>query len=111
MKVQVNVKDGIFIREGETRELKLHAENITGFVGNQLWLQLRWILPEGWSIDTGTRTALFLNQYHCGLGNAYSTAYITAGPITEPVTTVVLEVVAHDRPGRIYIPVQFVSQA
>ncbi len=110
MKLQVTVPEGISIREGETKELKLHAENISGFVGNQLWLELKWILPEGWSIDTGTHTAMFLNQYHCGLGNAYSTAHITAGPITEPVTTVILEVVAHDRPGRIYIPVQFVCQ-
>lgn len=111
MKVQVTSTDGVGVREGAVKELKLHAENVSGFVGSQLWLQLRWILPEGWSIDTGTRTALFLNQYHCGLGNAYSTARITVGPVTEPVTTVVLEVVAHDRPGRIYIPVQFVCEA
>lgn len=108
MKVQVAAADGISIREGETRELKLHAENISGFVGNQLWLKLRWILPEGWSIDTGTRSALFLNQYHCGAGHAYSTARITAGPVTEPVMTVVLEITAQGRPGHIYIPVQFV---
>ena len=110
MKFQVTAKDSISIKEGETKELKLHAENISGFVGNQLWLELRWILPEGWSIDTGMHTAMFLNQYHCGLGNAYSTAHITAGPVTEAITTVILEVVAHDRPGRLYIPIQFVNQ-
>lgn len=111
MKVQVTATEGIQIREGETRELKLHAENVSGFVGSQLWLELRWLLPEGWTVDTGARTALFLNQYHCGTGNACATAHITAGSITQPVTTVVLEVVAHDRPGRIYIPVQFVCGA
>lgn len=110
MKIQVCVSDGIRIREGETRTLKLHAENISGFVGSQLWLQLHWILPEGWTIDTGAHTALFLNQYHCGTGNAYSEAHITAGPVTEPVTTVILEATAHDRPGRIYIPVQFICE-
>lgn len=111
VKMQVSAKQGIFISEGETRELQLHAENISGFVGSQLWLELHWILPEGWSIDTGTRTALFLNQYHCGLGNAYSTVNITAGAIAEPVSTVLLEVVVHDRPGRIYIPIQFICQS
>ncbi len=108
LKMQITA-DSVKIREGETRTLSLHAENITGFVGNQLWLQLRWILPEGWTVDTGERAAMFLNQYHCGLGHAWATARITAGPVREPVTTVVLEIAPHDRPGRIYIPVQFVN--
>lgn len=111
MKLWANVKDGIRIREGETKELILHAENVSGFIGNQLWLELRWILPEGWSVDTGMRTAMFLNQYHCGLGNAQAQAHITAGPVQEPVTTIVLEVTAKDRPGRIYIPIQFICEA
>ncbi len=111
MKIQVTAKNGICIKEGEVKELDIHAENVSGFVGSQLWLQLHWIMPEGWSIDTGSRTAMFLNQYHCGLGNSYSSVKITAGPISEPVTTVILEVAAHDRPGRIYIPVHFVCEA
>lgn len=111
MKAQVSAPDGTEIHEGETKTLKLHAENVSGFVGSQLWLQLRWILPEGWTVDTGARSALFLNQYHCGLGNAFATAKITAGPVTEPVTNVVLEIVAHDRPGKIYITVPFICQA
>ena len=110
MKVQVTAMDGISVREGETKELVLHAENISGFVGNQLWLELRWLLPEGWSVDSGVRSAMFLNQYHCGTGNAYATIHINAGAIHEPVSCVVLEVVAHDRPGRIYIPIQFIRQ-
>lgn len=108
MKVQVFLQNGVGMREGDRKEIRIHAENISGFIGSQLWLQLRWLLPEGWEMDTGTRSALFLNQYHCGGGNAQSTAHITVGPVTEPVMTAVLEVSAHDRPGRIYLPVQFV---
>lgn len=111
MKVQVSAKDGVSIREGETRALYLHAENVSGFVGSQLWLQLRWLLPEGWTVDCGAHSALFLNQYHCGTGHATATVHITAGPITTPVTTAVLEVTAHDRPGKLYIPVQFICEA
>jgi hypothetical protein len=111
MKLQVSVTEGIRIHEGETRQLKLHAENISGFVGDPLWLKLKWFLPEGWSIDTGTNTALFLNQYHCGSGNASAVAQITAGPADGAITTVLLEVTAAGRPGRIYIPIQFVCEA
>lgn len=111
MKVQVSAIDGINIQPGAERRLKLHAENVSGFVGAQLWLELRWILPEDWTITGGTQQALFLNQYHCGTGNAEAEFAITVGTIREPVTTVLLEVRAHDRPGRIYIPVQFVCSA
>ncbi|MBE5761284.1 MAG: ADP-ribosylglycohydrolase family protein [Clostridiales bacterium] len=109
MKISVTAKDGINIHEGETRELLLHAENVSAFVGNQLWLNLRWILPEGWSVSSGVRSAFFLNQYHCGMGHAFANVMITAGPALQAVNDVVLEVVAHDRPGRIYIPIHFIS--
>jgi len=108
LKMEVTAASGIKIREGEVCELDLHAENIMGFVGNQLWLQLRWLLPEGWSIDTGTQTAMFLGQYHCDIGHAYSKAKITVGPVKEPVTTIVLEISPHDRPNKLYIPIQLV---
>ncbi len=111
MRLWVNAPDGTDIHEGETVKLELHAENISGFVGTQLWLELRWLLPEGWSCDKGSHTALFLNQYHCGPGNAFCTACITAGPVTQALTTVVLEVTAHDRPGKLYVPVQFIAKA
>ena len=88
----------------------IHAENISGFVGNQLWLNLHWILPEGWSLDCGANTALFLNQYHCGEGHAWAEAVLTVGPVTAPITTVLLEVTAHDRPVKVYIPVEFVCE-
>lgn len=110
LKLQVSVPEGISIREGDTRKLMIHAENISGFVGNQLWLNLHWILPEGWSLDCGTNTALFLNQYHCGEGHAWAEAVLTVGPVTAPITTVILEVTAHDRPVKVYIPVEFVCE-
>lgn len=111
MRVDISATDGIGVKEGCIKELKLHAENLSSFVGSPLWLELRWILPEGWTVDTGAKTAMFLNQYHCGLGHAYSTANITVGAVTSPVTTIGLEITAHDRPVKIYIPIQLVFEA
>lgn len=111
MKVQVSALDGVSLQSGATARLHLHAENVSGFVGAQLWLELRWMLPEDWTISGGTQQAIFLNQYHCGSGNAEAEFTVTAGLFREPVQTVLLEVRAHDRPGRIYIPVQFVCSA
>lgn len=110
VKMEVCAPEGVQIREGESKTLKLHAENISGFVGSQLWLELNWILPEGWTIDSGVHTAMFLNQYHCGAGNAYSTVNITAGAVEKQISTVLLEIAPHDRPGKIYIPIQFVCE-
>lgn len=111
MRVEVGVPDGIGVREGDVKKLKIHAENLSGFVGSYLWLQLRWNLPEGWSIDKGDNMSLLLEQYHCGSGNAYAEVEVTVGKITEPVTTIGLEVSAHDRVDRAYIPIQFVCEA
>ena len=111
VKEKRNALDGVSLQSGATARLHLHAENVSGFVGAQLWLELRWMLPEDWTISGGTQQAIFLNQYHCGSGNAEAEFTVTAGLFREPVQTVLLEVRAHDRPGRIYIPVQFVCSA
>ena len=111
MKVDVTAIDGIDVKEGSVKRLKIHAENLTGFVGSPLWLELRWNLPDGWSIDKGEKMAMFLEQYHCGLGHAYAEVNVTVGKILEPVTTIGLEVTAHDRCEKAYIPVQFVCEA
>ena len=111
MKLDVTAADGIDVKEGSIKRLKIHAENLSGNVGSPLWLELRWTLPEGWSIDKGEKTAILLEQYHCGLGHAYAEVCVTAGKISEPVTTVGLEITAHDRPVKAYIPIQFVCEA
>ena len=111
MKIDVAAEGGVNIKEGDVKALKIHAENTSGFIGSQLWLEFRWILPEGWSVDSGTNSALFLTQWHCGLGHAYANANITVGQIHSPVTTVVLEITAHDRPEKLYIPIQLVCEA
>ena len=108
-KIQVTT-EGLSIREGQTKKIRIHAENISGFVGNPLWLTLHWILPEGWVTDKGENTAMFLNQYHCGTGNVYGTITITAGVVKEAITTIILEVIAHNRPGRLYIPISLISE-
>lgn len=56
IKVDVTVEEDITVREGEIKTFNIHAENATGFVGDQLWLKFRWILPEGWSMDKGKIT-------------------------------------------------------
>lgn len=111
MKIEVGVPDGIGVKEGEVKRLKIHAENLSGNVGSPLWLEFRWNLPEEWSIDKGNKMSLLLEQYHCGLGHAYAEVCLTVGKISEPVTTIGLEITAHDRPTKAYIPIQFVCEA
>ena len=108
--VKVSVPEGIKVRPGDVRKIRVHAENLSSYMGVQQWLQLRWLLPEGegWSVSTGNRSSLFLNTYHCGLGHAECELYVTVGEMREPRTTVVLEVASHDRPTKVYVSVEFV---
>lgn len=111
MKIEVMAIEGIGVKEGDVKKLKIHLENVSGFVGAPLWVELEWNLPEGWTTDKGNKMALFLEQYHCGMGHAYAEVEVTVGQITEPITTIGIEVSAHDRPCKAYIPVQFVCEA
>ena len=108
--VKVSLPEGIAARPGDVKTVKIHAENMSSYMGVQQWLQLRWLLPEGegWSVSTGNRSALFLNTYHCGLGHAETQLTLTVGEMREPRTTVVLEVACHDRPTKVYVPIEIV---
>ena len=112
-KIRVTLPEGASIHSGDVKKVKIDAENTSTFMGNQLWLEFRWLLPEGegWSISSGTRSAMFLNTYHCGTGHAETELELCVGEIREPITTVVLEVSAHDRPVKVYVPVELVCEA
>lgn len=109
LRFEVTAPNGVNVKENEKCELEFHAESTQGFITSPLHLNLRFILPEGWSVDIGNNSNLFLSQYHCGLGHAYGKAKITVGPIKDAVTTIVLEVSPHDRPGKIYIPIELIN--
>lgn len=111
MKIDMIAVDGINVKTGDVKKLKIHAENLAGHVGSPLWLEFSWNLPEGWTTNKGDKMALLLEQYHCGMGHAYSEIDITIGDISQPVTTIGLEISAHDRPTKAYIPLQFVCEA
>lgn len=108
--VKVSLPDGIEARPGDIKKIKIHAENMSTYMGVQQWLQLRWLLPEGegWSVSAGKCSSMFLNTYHCGTGHAEVELELTVGEMREPRTTVVLEVAPHDRPTKVYVPIEIV---
>ena len=69
-------------------------------------LSLRWILPEGMTVEGGKR-AIFLDSGspHAPSPNAVVHFTVKAGESVEAVNRLVLEIVADGRPTAVYVPV------
>ena len=69
-------------------------------------LSLRWILPEGFTVEGGKR-AVYLDERssHSQNPSAKVNVKINAGEKVEAVNRIVLEIVAEGRPTAVYIPV------
>ncbi len=111
-KIKVSLPEGAAIRPGDKKKIVIKAENTSTYMGVQLQLGLKWFLPEGegWEISPSKTSLLFLNTYHCGSGHAQTELELTVGEIKEQKPTLVLEVAPHDRPVKIYVPVELICE-
>lgn len=109
----VSLPEGACIKEGDVKKVIIEAENTSTYMGFQQWLQIRVILPdgEGWAVSPSKTTQVHLNTYHCGTGHAKAELSLTVGEIRAPRTTIVVELAPHDRPTKVYIPVELICEA
>lgn len=76
--------------------------NISHFVN------LRWILPEGFSVEG--KTGISVDQLNMHTSGKNSTKFtIRAGEKVAPINRLILEMVLDDRPGVIYVPMVLIG--
>ena len=107
--VDVILPDGPDIEPNGSVPVEINIYN------NVLWYQhenspynlsLRWILPEGFTMEGGKR-AVYLDERspHSPNPSAKVNVKINAGEKVEAVNRIVLEIVAEGRPTTVYIPI------
>ena len=109
MQVLITSEDGIELTPENPLTLTVRMDNAIGFCTTPLWTTVRWLIPEGISIDGGNEYKVFLNQKHCGTGRAFHTVTLTTDRPIAPFTTVVCEINATGYASRIYIPITLVN--
>lgn len=93
---------------GESRLKLTFRNNWEKFGGALYFFNLRWILPEGFSVrcQNNVRVA-HINAHYNGLTEVE--AVITAGDVVLPKQKVVLEVTVDDRYDAAYLPIPFLG--
>ncbi len=92
-----------FLNQNDIREVKLHFHNRLEF---PLWLQFKWILPEGWQVSPATESSMMLS-HHFYTGQSDVSFKITHGGETKPKYDLYLDIITEGRHTRLVIPVTF----
>ena len=66
----IEAKEGIELGCGRPLPLVLRVDSISGFCSMPLYLNVRFITPEGISIEGGAEHVIFANQLHCSNGSS-----------------------------------------
>jgi hypothetical protein len=97
------------VRAGEPVKLHIQFRNGTP---NPQWLDMAWVLPEGWTMSPATKATLALPQYNYGLlGNAEADFEITPGELTQARYDLFLSVKSQGRHTHLVIPVTLLAAA
>ena len=101
LKVSIQATGGIEVSPNSETPLTLTLENTTGYMGMPLNVNVRWLLPEGVTVNGGNEYTVFVNQHHCGLGKSTHTVTLTTEMAKTPLLTAVCEVTVPGYPTKI----------
>ncbi len=106
--VRITAPDGINISPETKLPLNVVIENTTGYMGVPLYANIRWLLPEGISVDGGDEYSVFINQHHCGLGRNIHSIMLNIESVRGALVNAVFELTVPGYPTKIYIPVALI---
>jgi len=93
----------MYIKEGEAKTFKLRIENN---MRRQQWLNIKWHLPQGFTITPGVHTGVSLEAYQCGnLGYVELEFTLTGIELAAPRYDLVIELTSNGRPTKGFVPV------
>lgn len=107
--VIIKAKNGIDIAPESCVDLDILINNVSGFMGAPLNVEIRWLLPDGFEIVGGNRYNVFVNQKHCGFGRHMHSVSVKVNNVSEPVNNLVCELSVRGYASKIYIPVTVVA--
>lgn len=103
--VTVNYIDGITIKEGVEKKLKLNIENN---IYKQQWIKVTWHIPSEWNVSPCVETFINLNQAHGGSAINQAEYAITPRSLNKGKYDIILEIISNGRLSKMYIPITFI---
>lgn len=100
--VQVDYGEAPYIQEGEAKTFKLRVDNQ---IFMQQWLEVKWHLPEGWTVSPGPTYAASLEQYHCNVGMTELTFAVTPAGLTKSRYDLIVEITSQGCPTKGLVPI------
>ena len=107
--VKITAPNGIEISPDSELNLNILMENTTGYFGMPLYVNVRWLLPDGISVVGGNEYTVFVDQHHCGLGRSAHSVMLKTEAAQKPLVNAVCELTVPGYPTKIYVPVSLIS--
>ena len=100
--VRLRYDGGIGIEPGTAKSMELAVANKWAI---QQWIDIRWVLPEGWEIQPGPCRRISLEQ-SCNLPDSKATFTLVPGTLTQPVYELFVRISSVGHPTSMVIPVR-----
>lgn len=100
--VRLRYDGGIGIEPGAAKSMELAVANKWAI---QQWIDIRWVLPEGWEIQPGPCRRISLEQ-SCNLPDSKATFTLVPGTLTQPVYELFVRISSVGHPTSMVIPVR-----
>lgn len=100
--------DDIAVKDGTRKDLTVTVRTKHE---QQQWVRLKWYLPEGWQVSTGSEGFLCADQY-TGKTQISRQSLSLIPPETVPTgrTDILLELSVQGRPSKLYLPLVFLKE-
>lgn len=99
--------DDILITEGEEKKLTLKFRNN---VPSRQWLNLKWHMPEDWSITSGRESSVSLTHMDAGGILCEKDYVLTPGNTDKGKFELLLEISSESRMSKVFIPFVFMTE-
>lgn len=100
--VYLDYRNEPFVSEAQPKRFRLVLDNQL-FI--QQWLNVKWHLPEGWTVSPGPNISVPLEQYHCNVGYNELFFELTPNALKEPRYDLIVEITSAGRPTKGLIPI------
>ncbi len=98
--------DNIEISEGEEKQVTIQLKNKFWIAQ---WIKVKWYLPEGWTVTSGTESNFFLTQYCSETCLSEKTFTIVPQNLICGKYELLLELSSQGRMSKLYIPFVFIN--
>lgn len=104
--VDLDYIDGVDIAEGGSKKIRLRIKNT---MRRRQFLNIKWHVPQGFSVSGGGNTTLCLPQFHGEVGFAHAEYTLCYEELCEPAYDLIIEISSNGRNSKTMIPIKLIN--